>query len=206
MDQLPTRHQANQQTRNRRTALYASGIIVGMLGLTAASVPLYDLFCRVTGFGGTTQVADTVPEARTDRTIRVSFNADRDPELPWRFQPVQRRLEVGLGENHLAFYEAENRSDRPIVGRAVYNVTPHKAGAFFAKVHCFCFEEQLLLPGERVEMPVSFFVDPAILDDLDTADVREITLSYTFFIDEEATAAAATAGDTARLADTDDTI
>ena len=189
--------------RNRRTALWASGIIVGMLGLTAASVPLYDLFCRVTGFGGTTQVAGAAPEAATDQTIRVSFNADRDPALPWRFQPVQRRLDVTIGENHLAFYEAENRSDRPIVGRAVYNVTPHKVGGYFAKVHCFCFEEQLLLPGETIEMPVSFFVDPRMLDDVDTSDIREITLSYTFFIDEEATAAAA-AAETARLDTTDE--
>jgi cytochrome c oxidase assembly protein subunit 11 len=196
----------NQQKRNQRTALYASGVIVGMLGLTAAAVPLYDLFCRVTGFGGTTQVAEAAPDAVTDHTVRVSFNADREPALPWRFQPVQRRMDVRLGENHLAFYTAENRSDRPIVGRAVYNVTPHKAGAYFAKVHCFCFEEQLLLPGESIEMPVSFFVDPAMLDDVNTADIHEITLSYTFFIDEEATAAAAQAAETARLVDTDDTI
>ena len=189
--------------RNRRTALFACGIIVGMLGLTAAAVPLYDLFCRVTGFGGTTQVAGAAPEAATDRRIRVTFNADRDPALPWRFQPVQRRMEIKIGENHLAFYEAENRSDRPIVGRAVYNVTPHKVGAYFAKVHCFCFEEQLLMPGERIEMPVSFFVDPRILDDAGARDVHEITLSYTFFIDEEATAAAA---ETARLAATDEQI
>jgi len=196
----------NQKKRNQRTALYASGVIVGMLGLTAAAVPLYDLFCRVTGFGGTTQVAEAAPDAAVDHTVRVSFNADREPDLPWRFQPVQRRLEVKLGENHLAFYTAENQSDRPIVGRAVYNVTPHKAGAYFAKVHCFCFEEQLLLPGESVEMPVSFFVDPAMRDDANAADIHEITLSYTFFIDEEASAAAARAAESARLADTDETI
>ena len=192
--------------KNQRTALLASGVIVGMLALTAAAVPLYDFFCRVTGFGGTTQVAEAAPDAVKDHTVRVSFNADREPDLPWHFQPAQRRMEVRLGENHLAFYTAENRSDRPIVGRAVYNVTPHKAGAYFAKVHCFCFEEQLLLPGESVEMPVSFFVDPAMLDDVNAADIHEITLSYTFFIDEEATAAAAAAAETARLADTDDTI
>ncbi len=190
--------------KNRRTALLASGIIVAMAGLTAASVPLYDLFCRVTGFGGTTQVAESAPEASLDHSIRVSFNADRQPDLPWRFQPLQRRLEVRVGESHLAFYAAENHSDRPIVGRAVYNVTPHKVGGYFAKVHCFCFEEQLLLPGERVEMPVSFFVDPAILDDPGTRGVREITLSYTFFIDEDATAALA-ARDTAHLDTTDAT-
>ena len=195
----------NRERQNRRTALWASGIIVGMLGLTAASVPLYDLFCRVTGYGGTTQVAAAAPDTVKDHTIRVSFNADRQPDLPWRFQPMQRRMEVKVGENHLAFYEAENRSDVPIVGRAVYNVTPFKVGGYFAKVHCFCFEEQLLMPGERVEMPVSFFVDPAILDDANASGVREITLSYTFFMDEEATAALA-AAETARLSTNDDQI
>jgi cytochrome c oxidase assembly protein subunit 11 len=192
------------RTRNRRTGLYAAGIIVGMLGLTAASVPLYDLFCRVTGFGGTPQVADSVPGAVADgRTIQVSFNADRDPELPWRFQPLQRRMEVVPGESYLAFYAAENRSDVPIVGRAVYNVTPFKVGGYFAKVQCFCFEEQLLLPGERVEMPVSFFVDPAIFEDDSTKDVVEITLSYTFFEDVEASAALA-AAETAAPEDVDE--
>ena len=183
------------RNRNRRTGLYATGIIVGMLGLTAASVPLYDLFCRVTGFGGTPQVADSVPGAVADgRTIPVSFNADRDPQLPWSFQPLQRRIEVVPGESYLAFYAAENRGDVPIVGRAVYNVTPFKVGSYFAKVQCFCFEEQLLQPGERVEMPVSFFVDPAIFEDDSTKDVVEITLSYTFFEDAEASAALAAAG------------
>lgn len=183
------------RSRNRRTGIYAASIIVGMLGLTAASVPLYDLFCRVTGFGGTPQVADSVPGAVAGgRTIQVSFNADRDPELPWSFQPLQRRMEVVPGESYLAFYAAENRSDVPIVGRAVYNVTPFKVGGYFAKVQCFCFEEQLLQPGERVEMPVSFFVDPAIFEDDSTKDVVEITLSYTFFEDAEASAALAAAG------------
>jgi cytochrome c oxidase assembly protein subunit 11 len=195
----------NRERQNRRTALWASGVIVGMLGLTAASVPLYDLFCRVTGYGGTTQVAEAAPDQVRDHVVRVSFNADRQPDLPWRFQPMQRRMEVKVGENHLAFYEAENRSDVPIVGRAVYNVTPFKVGAYFAKVHCFCFEEQLLMPGERVEMPVSFFVDPAMLDDANASGVHEITLSYTFFMDEEATAALA-AAETARLSTNDDQI
>lgn len=191
--------------RNLQTALLAAGIIVAMTGLTAASVPLYDLFCRVTGFGGTTQVAETALDAATERTVEVQFNADRQPDLPWRFKPLQRRMDVRIGESYLAFYEAENRADHPIVARAVYNVTPHKVGGFFAKVHCFCFEEQTLAPGERVEMPVSFFVDPAMLDDPSTADVHEITLSYTFFIDAEATAALA-AAETASLAITDDQI
>ncbi len=177
--------------KNRRTALFGVGIIACMLGLTAASVPLYDLFCRVTGYGGTTQVAEALPEAAAGPPIEVSFNADHEPSLPWSFKPVQRSVEVLPGENRLVFYEATNNADRPIVGRAVYNVTPFKVGGYFAKIACFCFDEQVLQPGERVDMPVSFFVDPAILTDPDTRDVREITLSYTFFIDAEATAALA---------------
>ena len=174
--------------RNRRTAIAASLVIAGMLGLTAASVPLYDLFCRVTGFGGTPRVADAAPDQATDRLVTIQFNADIGADLPWRFHPVERSITLPVGEERLAFYEAENRSDGPVVGRAVYNVTPHKIGSYFAKVHCFCFEEQPLQPGQRVEMPVSFFVDPAMLDDPDTSEVRQITLSYTFFIDREATA------------------
>jgi cytochrome c oxidase assembly protein subunit 11 len=177
--------------KNRRTALFGFGIILCMLGLTAASVPLYDLFCRVTGYGGTTQTAETLPEIVSGPPIEVSFNADHEPGLPWSFRPAQRSVEVLPGENRLVFYEAANHADRPIVGRAVYNVTPFKVGAYFAKIACFCFDEQTLQPGERVDMPVSFFVDPAILTDPETRDVRQITLSYTFFIDEEATEALA---------------
>ena len=177
--------------RNRRTALIGIAVIVGMLGLTAASVPLYNLFCRVTGYGGTTQVAHSIPDAVTGPPIQVSFNADHDPDLPWSFQPAQRSVEVLPGENRLIFYEATNHADRPIVGRAVYNVVPFKVGAYFAKIACFCFDEQTLQPGERVDMPVSFFIDPEMLADPETRDVRQITLSYTFFIDTEATEALA---------------
>ncbi|MEZ5905297.1 MAG: cytochrome c oxidase assembly protein [Geminicoccaceae bacterium] len=177
--------------KNRRTALFGVAVIVCMLGLTAASVPLYNLFCRVTGYGGTTQVAEALPETAAGPPIEVSFNADHEPGLPWSFHPAQRSVEVLPGENRLIFYEATNNADHPIVGRAVYNVTPFKVGAYFAKIACFCFDEQVLQPGERVDMPVSFFVDPAMLTDPDTQDVREITLSYTFFIDAEATAALA---------------
>jgi cytochrome c oxidase assembly protein subunit 11 len=175
--------------RNRRTALAASLVIVAMAAITAASVPLYDLFCSITGFGGTPRInanrGDALP--RPGQRVTVLFNADVDPDLPWRFQPVQRRLSVTVGEETLAFYEAVNRADHPVVGRAVYNVTPFKIGGYFSKVHCFCFEEQTLQPGQRVEMPVSFFVDPALLDDPDTREVKQITLSYTFFIDQAAT-------------------
>jgi cytochrome c oxidase assembly protein subunit 11 len=178
-------------SRRAGTALAAVGVIAGMLGLTAASVPLYRLFCQVTGYGGTTGVAERAPDAVLDRTITVRFNADIDPKLPWGFRPAQRTMEVRLGEQNLAFYEAVNRADRPVVGTATYNVTPHSAGYYFSKIACFCFDEQTLQAGEAVDMPVSFFVDPAILDDPSARDVREITLSYTFFMREEATAALA---------------
>ena len=174
--------------KNRRTAVAASLVIAGMLGLTAASVPLYDLFCRVTGFGGTPRIDAAAPSGAVEQSVTVLFNADIGADMPWLFRPVQRSMTVKAGEETLAFYEAVNRSDRAVVGRAVYNVTPHKIGGYFAKVHCFCFEEQILQPGQRVEMPVSFYVDPAMLDDTDTSEVRQITLSYTFFIDREATA------------------
>lgn len=173
--------------RNRGTAAAAGLVIVAMAGLTAASVPLYDLFCKVTGYGGTPRVAEG-PAAATGQEVTVYFNADTGADLPWSFQPAQRSVGVKLGQEQLAFYEAVNRSDGPVVGRAVYNVTPFKAGSYFSKVHCFCFEEQTLQPGERVDMPVSFFVDPIMLDDADAREIRQITLSYTFFIDREATA------------------
>jgi cytochrome c oxidase assembly protein subunit 11 len=175
-------------SRNRRTAIALSSIIVAMLGLTAASVPLYRLFCQVTGYGGTTQRAEQAPDAVVGEPIKITFNADVSPDLPWIFQPVQKSVTVRPGEEQLVFYEAMNRSDQPIVGKATFNVTPFLAGPYFDKVQCFCFEEQTLDPGQRVDMGVSFFVDPSIVDDPDGRAVREITLSYTFFIDKEATA------------------
>jgi cytochrome c oxidase assembly protein subunit 11 len=164
-------------------------IVVGMLGLTAAAVPLYRLFCQVTGYGGTTQRAETAPTEGLERTITVRFNADVDPDLPWSFQPAQRQIEVRIGEQSLAYYRARNRSDHPVVGQAVYNVTPFKAGPYFDKIACFCFEEQVLQPGEEVDMPVSFYVDPEILNDPSTRNMHTITLSYTFFLIEDETKA-----------------
>ncbi len=175
--------------RVRATALGAIAVIAVMIGLTAAAVPLYDLFCRVTGYGGTTQRAEALPGSTAETTVTVYFNADVARDLPWRFQPMQRRVEIRPGEQGLAFYEAENRSNQPVVGMATFNVTPHKVGIYFHKIACFCFEQQTLEPGERVEMPVSFFVDPAMLEDPATREVRQITLSYTFFVDREATEA-----------------
>jgi cytochrome c oxidase assembly protein subunit 11 len=167
------------------TAMVLASVILAMVGLTAAAVPLYRLFCQVTGYGGTTQRAAAAPERQLDQTIEVRFNADVAHDLPWRFTPVEHAVEVRLGEQHLAFYRAHNAGDRPITGVATFNVTPFKAGAYFSKIACFCFEEQTLQGGETVDMPVSFYVDPAILEDPDTRDVRAITLSYTFFARED---------------------
>lgn len=174
--------------RNRRTAVLLSTIILAMVGLTAASVPLYRLFCQVTGYGGTTRAASALPERVAGAPITVAFNADVAPDLPWAFHPLQRSVTVRPGEDRLVFYEAVNRGSEPVVGTAVFNVTPHKVGAYFNKLQCFCFEQQTLEPGERIEMGVSFFVDPAILDDPDARDVQQMVLSYTFFVDREATA------------------
>jgi len=167
--------------RTRMTAVLAAGVIAFMLGLTAAAVPLYDLFCRVTGYGGTTQRAEQAPDAVGDETMKVYFNADVAQGMPCSFAPVVREVEVRIGEQTLAFYRAHNRAGRPVTGTATFNVTPAKAGIYFSKIDCFCFTEQTLAPGESVDMPVSFFVDPAILDDPGANEVRSITLSYTFF-------------------------
>jgi cytochrome c oxidase assembly protein subunit 11 len=173
----------------RLTVVVSASVVVGMLGLTAAAVPLYQLFCQVTGYGGTTQRAEAAPGGELEQTITVRFNADIDPDLPWSFQPEQRQIEVRIGEQSLAYYRARNRSDHPVVGQAVYNVTPFKAGPYFDKIACFCFDEQVLGPGEEVDMPVSFYVDPEILNDPDTRNMHTITLSYTFFLIEDETKA-----------------
>ncbi len=167
--------------RNRRVVLGAFGAVAGMVGMAYAAVPLYDMFCRATGFGGTTQVATVAPGRVLERKVTVRFDASRDGNLPWKFEPLQREVKVRLGEEMLVFYRATNVSQRPIVGTATYNVTPDIAGAWFNKIQCFCFTEQLLMPGESVEMPVTFFVDPDMAKDRKYDGVRTITLSYTFF-------------------------
>ena len=178
-----SRHKADRA--KALTAMLLAGVIVAMVGLTAAAVPLYRLFCQVTGYGGTTQRAEAAPQRQVDQTIEVRFNADVARDLPWSFTPVERAVSVRLGEQHLAFYRAHNGGDHPIAGTATFNVTPFKAGAYFTKIACFCFEEQVLQAGETVDMPVSFYVDPAILEDPATRDIRAITLSYTFFALED---------------------
>ncbi len=163
----------------QKTLLQLVGVVVVMGSLAWASVPLYDLFCRVTGWGGATSVADAAPGA-IDQTIRIRFDASKAAGMPWDFKPVATEMTIRIGEEGLAFYEAFNPTNRVIAGTASYNVTPYAAGSYFSKISCFCFELQVLQPGERVTMPVSFFVEPEILDDPDARFAKTITLSYTF--------------------------
>lgn len=173
--------QVRNQRRNGVTAAIAVGVVAGMIGLSYASVPLYRLFCQVTGFGGTTQVAERAPAEAGERDITIRFNADTGGGMAWRFRPEQREITLKVGEQGLAFYRAENPTGHRIVGTATFNVTPLKAGPYFSKVECFCFTEQALEAGGSAELPVSFFVDPSINDDPNMRDVTTITLSYTFF-------------------------
>ena len=179
--------------QNGGMAVALVGVVVAMVGLAYAAVPLYDLFCRVTGYGGTTQVATANSPATSDRLITVRFNADVARGMPWRFQPVQREISLRVGETGLALFRAVNETDQRIVGTATYNVTPQKAGLYFAKLDCFCFTEQVLEPGQTADMPVQFFVDPEIADDPNLDDVTTITLSYTFFRTDDGTARGALA-------------
>lgn len=170
---------------NRRKNLRVVGALVAVMGvmtaLVAYSPTFYRLFCAATGYGGTTQKVDVDSAAISERRIVVRFNADVAPDLPWRFEPVQREVTVRLGEEKLVFFTAENLTDQPIVGHATFNVTPDKTGLYFKKIQCFCFDDERLEPHQKVDMPVDFFVDPALAKDPNAQDVSEITLSYTFF-------------------------
>ena len=163
------------------TALVLIAVVAGMAGASFAAVPLYRLFCQVTGFAGTTQTAVAAPAEALDRVMTVRFNADVGKRLPWRFRPDQGPVELRVGEQGLAFFTAANTSNETVTGHAVFNVTPLKAGRYFTKIQCFCFDEQVLGPGETARMPVTFFVDPEIAEDPNLDDVSTITLSYTFF-------------------------
>lgn len=176
-----------------RTAAILIGVVLTMGGLAWAAVPFYSWFCQVTGFGGTTQVAESASEEVLDETVRVRFDANIDSDLGWTFKPMQTRMDLKIGENGLAFYEAVNNTDKPLTGTASYNVAPDVAGYYFIKVQCFCFTEQTLQPGERIEMPVNFYVDPELVDDPDAYYVRDITLSYTFHLTEPRSASLDTA-------------
>jgi cytochrome c oxidase assembly protein subunit 11 len=167
--------------KNARLAWSLAAAVGGMLALAYAASPLYDMFCRATGFGGTPQVAQQGERPVLSRTVNVRFDSNVDANLPWRFTPLEREVKVKLGEERLVHYRVTNVSQRPIVGTSTYNVTPETAGAWFNKLQCFCFTEQLLLPGQSMDMPVVFFVDPEMDKDRRYDNVRTITLSYTFF-------------------------
>lgn len=165
---------------NRRIVVMTVGVVLLMGSLAWAAVPFYNWFCRVTGFAGTTSVADAGSDVILDRTIKIRFDGNVERGMPWKFKPVVREMEIRIGETGLAFYEAWNPTDKRITGSASYNVFPYEAGGYFTKIDCFCFTEQTLDPGERVEMPVTFYVDPDIVNDRDAKYVKHITLSYTF--------------------------
>ena len=176
----PTR--TDNRKKNRLTAMVLFTVVGSMVGLAFAAVPLYKLFCQVTGFGGTPKIAAQPPAAApSERTITVRFDANVSPALAWRFLPEKTQVTVRAGEPTLAFYRATNLSDAPLAATATFNVTPFKAGKYFSKIDCFCFTKQRLAPGEEVAMGVEFFVDPRIFTDPNTQDVTTITLSYTFF-------------------------
>jgi cytochrome c oxidase assembly protein subunit 11 len=177
------RPQIDQQAQgNRRTLTMLALLVVAMVGLAYASVPLYDLFCRVTGYGGTTQVVTENADAIIiDHPVKVRFDANVNQSLNWRFEPVDAPVTLNPGEEVIINYRATNLGDVPSVGTSTFNVTPVKAGPHFMKLDCFCFIEQALAPGESVLMPVRFFIDPAIVESVDTAEIKEIILSYTFF-------------------------
>ncbi len=166
---------------NGRMALGLVAVVAIMVGLSFAAVPLYRIFCQKTGWAGTPQRAASAPKTIAPETVTVRFDANVTPGLPWNFEPAQPELTLHVGENKLAFFRAVNRSGETVTGSAVFNVSPDIMGQYFTKVQCFCFTEQTLKPGEAVEMPVSFFIDPAILKDRDAKTVRDMTLSYTFY-------------------------
>jgi cytochrome c oxidase assembly protein subunit 11 len=166
---------------NRIIGIALGAVVVAMVGLSFASVPLYRLFCAVTGYGGTPQIGAAVAPGATRQIVTVHFNANTNPNLPWDFHPDRENVEVALGEEQLAFYTARNEAATPVTGVALYNVTPDTVGKYFHKTACFCFNQQTLAAGQQMQFPLSFWVDPAIAKDPETADIHNITLSYTFY-------------------------
>ncbi len=172
-----------------RTASAAAAVVLAMTGLGFASAPLYRMFCEATGLNGTTQRGTQAPGAIAGTSVVIRFDANHVSALPWEFKPEAPDQTVAIGARNIAFYQARNLSGKPVTGRALFNVTPIAAGAYFHKIQCFCFSNQTLAPGQSVRMPVTFYVDPKIATDPDTRDIEEITLSYTFYpVDENATA------------------
>jgi cytochrome c oxidase assembly protein subunit 11 len=173
---------SQHNNKNTKFALILVSFVAGMVGLSFASVPLYQLFCQVTGYGGTLNTEGVVASSNvSERTIKIRFDANINPKLQWKFKPLQNEVTVKLGEQKLAFYEAKNISNKALTGQAIYNVTPYKAAQYFSKIDCFCFTEQTLASGQVVPMPVQFYVDPEILTDPNTKEITAITLSYTFY-------------------------
>ncbi len=166
---------------NTRIAIICASVVFGMIGLAYASVPLYRIFCQITGFGGTTQVSSGADGVILDRKITVAFDANVNRDLDWIFKPAQTKITMKIGTESLAFYRATNTSKQTIIGTAVFNVSPPLAGQYFNKVECFCFTEQTLKPGQTVDMPVTFFIDPELANDKDLKKLTTITLSYTFY-------------------------
>jgi len=164
-----------------RTVWKLVGVVTFMGALAFASVPLYNLFCRITGYGGTTNVAEAGSDVILDQTILIRFDASLSRDMEWEFEAPDEPMEIRIGETGIAFYTATNPTDRTIAGTASYNVTPFAAGLYFSKIACFCFTEQILEPGESIQMPVTFYVDPAIVDDPEASRIPAITLSYTFY-------------------------
>ena len=181
MSERPTEISKAKTGANMRIVIACTAFVASMVGVSFAAVPLYQMFCRVTGYGGTTQRVEQMSDTILDRKIKVRFDANVGAGLPWAFKPVEREVELRIGETIQIAYTAENRSDATTYGQATFNVTPQSVGAYFNKIQCFCFTENELKPGEKMNMPVVFFVDPAIVDDPDAKDVTTITLSYTFF-------------------------
>jgi cytochrome c oxidase assembly protein subunit 11 len=191
----PRKDEAKAPRRHGMLALSLAGLVAAMVGLSFAAVPLYRIFCQATGYNGTPQRADKGADQVLDRTITVRFDGNVDPALPWSFAPEQRTMEVKIGETALAFFKATNRTEAPVTGTAIFNVTPEQAGLYFTKIECFCFTEQTLAAGASAEMPVTFFVDPKIVENNDTKNIAEITLSYTFYRTDKAAGVAAAPAD-----------
>lgn len=191
--------QSTLKRRNLRVAVVSLSGGAAMVGLAFALVPYYDAFCRAIGIGGDPQIVSENTSDVIDRPVTVRFDANTDPQLPWRFAPVQKSVTVNLGETATVFYRATNLADRPTTGTATFNVTPDKTGQYFNKLECFCFQEQTLAPGQSIDMGITFFVDPAMVQSSQTSEIKTITLSYTFFrslngapVEESAAAPAAT--------------
>lgn len=183
---MATANNADQRKDRANGVVVASclAFAFGMVGMAYAAVPLYDMFCKVTGYNGTTKRVEQASDVILDRTVKVTFDANTAPGLPWDFKPVQREIELKIGETVQVEFEATNLSKKPTTGQAVFNVTPMAAGAYFNKVQCFCFTETTLQPGEKMTMPVVFFVDPEIVNTVETKDINTLTLSYTFYARE----------------------